>query len=797
MNWSAGRYRRRTVGEFSALFGVVRDRVRRDGLPAVQLALSAGLVVVVFTVLRLSPVSGALVDRVSGLRTGAPWGQWWGRLPLSVFAPAPQLPMWGALAQVLIVIALAEVLVGWRRTAAVAALSHVLASLAGRLVAGSAVHAGALTGPSWSAVRDTGPSAAVVAVAVALAIGVDLPLVAVAVSAVLAVATIMHPGLAAVEHGVAIVVGVAVGVLWRHGDAVNLAPVVSSGTSRGRRIRRMAAAVFAVCGLVDLAAGLAPAVTGPVLRAGREVLPFAVSGIHREFAVVVGVVLLLVGRGLRRGQSAPWALAVAIAGCRLLAPPRHPADVVGLVTVSALLVGLLTHRRRFGAPGRTRAARTIPVAASVVPAVAGVAALVGRALAHRDGSEPYGRVVLAVVERLLDIDTIVLPTAINQRLGPWLGLTGAALVGSALWLQTRPARSPLPPDPTTRARARTIVTAWGTDTLAWFALRDDKCLFFTGETMVAYSVKGATAVVSPDPIGPPHERAEAWEAFRRFAHEHGWSSVVLAASGDWLPVYLADDMHAIYIGDEAIIDVASFTLDGGRKKGLRQAAARIARHGYTVSFHDPSELDADLVCQLEELATKSRRGHGERGYSMTLGRFFHRDDHGMLLVVCRDPTGHPVAFCTFVPAPAIGGWSLDAMRRDRAEHPNGILDYVIVETIAHARATGARALCLNFAMMRSIVAGHSETTAATKVLRWLLRKGSESMQIESLWRYNAKFDPSWSARYAVFETLTDVPDALVAVARVESVWELPVLGRLLRPSRPPHMPNPRLLIVTR
>jgi lysyl-tRNA synthetase class 2 len=55
------------------------------------------------------------------------------------------------------------------------------------------------------------------------------------------------------------------------------------------------------------------------------------------------------------------------------------------------------------------------------------------------------------------------------------------------------------------------------------------------------------------------------------------------------------------------------------------------------------------------------------------------------------------------------------------------------------------------------------------------------MQIESLWRFNAKYDPDWRPRYAVYDTPEDLLPAALALARAESFWELPVLGRLLAP----------------
>jgi lysyl-tRNA synthetase class 2 len=340
-------------------------------------------------------------------------------------------------------------------------------------------------------------------------------------------------------------------------------------------------------------------------------------------------------------------------------------------------------------------------------------------------------------------------------------------------------------------RARAIVARHGRGTLAYFALRHDKAHFFAGDSVVAYAVQGGVCLVSPDPIGPVTERAEVWGAFRRFADDRGWPLAVLGASEEWLPVYRAAGMHDLYVGDEAVVDCTRFSLAGGNAKSLRQAVNRVARNGYRVEFHDPSRLDPDLQQALREVMTRSRRGDVERGFSMTLGRVFLPEDRDLLLAVCFAADGTPAAFCQYVPAPAIDGYSLDLMRRDveRADgspHPNGLLDFVVVETIRHLRERGRRGLGLNFATMRAVVAGEAGHDGAMhRAERWLLRRMSDTMQIESLWRFNAKYDPDWVPRYAVYDAAENILPVALAVARAESFWELPVVGRFFVPPAEP------------
>jgi lysylphosphatidylglycerol synthetase-like protein (DUF2156 family) len=331
-------------------------------------------------------------------------------------------------------------------------------------------------------------------------------------------------------------------------------------------------------------------------------------------------------------------------------------------------------------------------------------------------------------------------------------------------------------------RARETVRRYGGDTLGYFALRDDKSHFFWHHTLVAYAVHNGVCLVSPDPVGPTSERSGAWRAFREFADAHSWPVAVIGAAESWLPVYRASGMRDLYAGDEAIVDVKRFNLEGGRNKGLRQAVNRIARYGYTIEFCGPADVDPALAVELAALMTESRRGEVERGFSMTLGRVFSAEDEGLLVAVCRAPDGKPAAFCQYVPAADIDGYSLDVMRRSESdEHRNGLTDFVVVRTIEHLRDRGMGGLGLNFSVMRSVLAGDDgEPGFAQRLERRMLGWLSDSMQIESLWRYNAKFEPDWRPRYAVYDAPEHLLAAAIAVAKAESFWDIPLIGRLFQ-----------------
>jgi lysylphosphatidylglycerol synthetase-like protein (DUF2156 family) len=329
-------------------------------------------------------------------------------------------------------------------------------------------------------------------------------------------------------------------------------------------------------------------------------------------------------------------------------------------------------------------------------------------------------------------------------------------------------------------RTRAAIDQYGGGTLDYLALRDDKSWFFTGKTVVAYSVINGVMLVSPDPIGPVEDRATAWSDTLDFCQMHGWHPSVLAASASWLPIYRGSGLVDHYIGDEAVVDCPQFSLKGKDMKSLRGAYNRMKKGGFTVEVLDPLGASDELRQQLLDLMTETRQGEVERGYSMTLSRMFDSRDTGLLLAICFDEERKPVAFNQYVPATQVQGYSLDVMRRTGdPEAPNGLTDFVIIETIAWMADNGFHGLGLNFATMREIVAGEARGGPWLSMEKSVLHRFSDTMQIESLWRFNKKYDPSWIPRYAVTGPHLRLAGTGLAIARAEAVTELPVVGKLL------------------
>jgi lysylphosphatidylglycerol synthetase-like protein (DUF2156 family) len=572
---------------------------------------------------------------------------------------------------------------------------------------------------------------------------------------------------------------------WPGGDPYPLALERLSAQRRQRSVRRLASGLLFFDGLVNVTVTVVPPLRGR-LHLVLSVLPLGVAKSAAAITAVAGIGMIMMARAMRRGQRRAWLLGVAALSVTTLAHLARGGGLASVALTVAILAFLIVQRDNFQATtDRSSLATALPRLAFI--AVASVlAASVGVEASARHHLPSYGVVLWACAERLVGQTSVSLPDRVGDFITPVLLTVGLSLIVSALYLITRPVVDRRLSEKGSSAerrlaelRAREIVRRHGRGTLDYFALRDDKQFFFFRDSLVAYAVYGGVALVSPDPIGPVAERSQAFSAFRSYADARGWTIGVVGAGEEWLPLYHAAGLHSLYVGDEAIVDCTTFSLEGGRMKGLRQAVSRLQRNGYSVEFLDPSEIDPSRVPELLELISMLRRGEGERGFSMMLGRLFNPRDKGLLLTVVHGPDHKPAAVCQFVPSPAINGYSLDLMRRDPGEHPNGLIDFALCSTIAHLRETGGKGLSLNFAAFRNVLDGERGEGTFTRVERWALKRLSGILPLETLWSFNAKYYPTWLPRYFVYPALESFVPVVAAVLRAESLTEIPMIGRLL------------------
>jgi lysyl-tRNA synthetase class 2 len=352
------------------------------------------------------------------------------------------------------------------------------------------------------------------------------------------------------------------------------------------------------------------------------------------------------------------------------------------------------------------------------------------------------------------------------------GLTLAAIVTLA-YVLFRPLGPPRTlPDGDARRKAAELVRRHGRDTLAFFKLRSDVHYCFSSDrrAFLGYRVANGVMLVAGDPVGDAEALPGLVGDVCAFAEARGLRLAALGASEALLPVYRQAGLRALYVGDEAIVETARFSLEGRAIRKVRQSVSRLEAAGYSVEARGVRGLDEGTLSELEQVSELWREGGAERGFTMAMDCIRGEHCGGGVVVAARDAEGAIRGFLHFVPSYGRAAMSLSFMRRDRST-PNGLTEYLVVKAIELLRERGIEELSLNFAAFGRLL--DRPRGRVERMLGRLLVYGDRFFQIESLYRFSAKFGPRWEPRYLVFEGSLGLPRVSLAALRIEG--QLPKL----------------------
>lgn len=319
-------------------------------------------------------------------------------------------------------------------------------------------------------------------------------------------------------------------------------------------------------------------------------------------------------------------------------------------------------------------------------------------------------------------------------------------------------------------RLRALLGEYGEDdSLGYFATRRDKCVVFaaSGRAAVTYRVLAGTTVASGDPVGDPEAWPDAVRAWLREARAYGWTPGVLGASARGARVYTDAGLRALEFGDEAVLRVDDFQLNGPERRLVRQAVSRIERAGYRARIRRHGEIPDEEMAGLVAQAQRWRGAETERGFSMALGRLGDPTDARCVMVEAYDKQGELRGLLSFVPW-GRRGLSLDLMRRDRAAD-NGLNEYLIAQVVAASPRLGVRRISLNFAMFRAVFAAGNRIGAGPVLRVWyrILTIASRFFQLESLYRSNVKYGPDWQPRFLCYASARGLPRVGIVAGALE------------------------------
>lgn len=526
--------------------------------------------------------------------------------------------------------------------------------------------------------------------------------------------------------------------------------------SRRSRVRRFAAASLALAGLSDV---VLAAVPQHGLRLGWDAVP--AYGWPRYLLTAAGVLCLALVAGVARGRrEARWA-GVAAAGASMAVAVIEDADIAAFVPSALALVMMLLVGRM---PGRAdtrlagRAVRDLAVGELAVLAYA----VVGLYFLDADfrQSTTLGAALQEGVRTIFLLPTAALEPTTDH--GVWflnsIRWLSALTIGITALRGVAPSLS-RDRHPRDKERVRALLDRWADSPLAPFHLLDDKHWVLSSDenAFVGYALSGSTAVALGGPVGAPASRHDAVRAFLATCEQRGWSPAFHSVDTAESALLRELGLQVVKIGEEAIIDLTSFSMSGKSMKTMRNTISRAERDGMRVEQPAPP-LEAPLVAELQSVSDTwlTSSGHRERGFSV--GAFDAHSVREQPVVVVRDPAGRMVAFANIEPSFAGTVGNFDLMRR-LPDAPQGTMELLFTALIERFRDAGLLTMSLGLAPLANI----DDAGPLPGLLR-LARDRTSFMNFSGLEDFKAKWRPRWEPRFFAYSGSAELPRVAASTA---------------------------------
>ncbi|MEO6799228.1 MAG: bifunctional lysylphosphatidylglycerol flippase/synthetase MprF [Rhodanobacter sp.] len=509
-----------------------------------------------------------------------------------------------------------------------------------------------------------------------------------------------------------------------------------------------------VSGAVLLFSGATRALPGRMALLG-EVLPLSVLEVSHLLASVIGMLLLILARGLqRRLDAAYWlTLVLLLAGAVFSLLKGIDYEEATLLTLLAMALAP-AHRLFYRRASLFSTSFSVGWIVAIVATLACATWLVMFSYKHVDYSaDLWWEFSLHHGGAPRALRALVAATAAGVL------FAAAALIRPQHLRRERPTDAEL-------ALALPLIKQFPS-AQAHLALTGDKTLLFDAghKAFVMFDTVGRSWVAMGDPVGTDEgaRRELVWTFLEQCERAGGWP-VFYQVSPANVDLYLEVGLNLLKIGEEARVRLDTFNLDGKTKKALRNTVNKLRREGLHLEIV-PADAVAGLLPRLKPISDAWLHDKHVREKRFSLGAFDPR-------YLMRTPMAvvwqgeQPVAFANLLLNESREEASVDLMRH-RPDSPAGIMDFLFVELMLWAQGENYRWFNLGMAPLAGL---HSRRHAPlwNRFGAMVFGRGERFYNFRGLQRYKEKFDPQWEPRYMAVPRGIALPVILTNVASLIS-----------------------------
>jgi phosphatidylglycerol lysyltransferase len=345
-------------------------------------------------------------------------------------------------------------------------------------------------------------------------------------------------------------------------------------------------------------------------------------------------------------------------------------------------------------------------------------------------------------------------------------ISGFASISFLVYSLVRPYVYKITPTDEEIARAKSLTEQFGNSSLDFFKTYSDKFIYTPPEinAYISYRVNTNFAVVLENPVAENmEEMKKCIDSFSKYAYENGLKEIYYRVSKESLPIYHELSKKSLFLGQEGVVDLNSFSLEGGEKKSIRNALNKIKEQGYTTHINTPPLRDG-LIQKLKAVSDEWLKLTEREEIIFSQGMFVEKELKLQTVISVENSEEKIIAFLNIIPDYVKNEGTYDLLRKT-ADAPNGIMDYILIELFKYFKDNGIQYINLGFAPMSGLDDPHNFTEKSMKFAYEKIRSFSNYKGQRD---YKDKFNPKWNDKFLIYTNdydLLQVPGVLSKVIK--------------------------------
>lgn len=536
-------------------------------------------------------------------------------------------------------------------------------------------------------------------------------------------------------------------------------------------LRIMPAVLIFFLGIINIISVLTPVVPER-LRILKDYLIVDVISFSNSFVLVAGLFLLVTAAFMLRGLRTAWWFAIAFTIISVFGHITKGIDYEE-ATIALIVAGaLIATRKEYCIKSSPELGDTGLRTAFLSIAAVMIYGIVGFYFLDKNHFHNDFTILQSVKYTILNFFLIgsrelVAYDAFARDFMYLIRISGFASITFLVYTLIRPYVLSSEPTKAETERATMLVKQYGNSSLDFFKTYSDKFLFTPPEinAFISFKVTTTFAVALENPVAENDEEMKRCiKAFGRFCYQNGLKEVFYRVPKESLPLYSELTMKSLFLGQEGIVDLNIFSLEGGEKKSIRNALNKIREQGYSVQIYKPPLRDG-MIQKLKSVSEEWLKSTGRQEIAFSQGVFSEKEIKEQTVIAVENREEKIICFLNIIPDYSKDEGTYDLLRKT-ADAPNGVMDYIIVEMFNYFRSVGIRYVNLGFAPMSGIDDPHN---FPEKTMKFAYEKIRSFSHYRGQREYKAKFSTLWNDKFLIYRDdydLLQIPSALAKVIKI-------------------------------